>query len=207
MPLLATARLASTFACMTSILTRFIVRAAAALLILMGAAYAADAPAPKLPDTPVGLVHDFDAQHGRWHTTVRRLLKPLSGSRDWADYEGDGVVHPLAGGLANVAELDVSGPSGRIQGVSMRLFDTRAQRWTIQFANIAGGVLDGGISGGFAGGRRGVFYGPDTWNGRPIVVRFVIDVIDPQTVHFEQSFSANGGVEWEVNWIAVDKRM
>jgi hypothetical protein len=38
-------------------------------------------------------------------------------------------------------------------------------------------------------------------------VRFVIDVLDAQTVRFEQSFSANSGVDWEVNWIAIDKRM
>jgi hypothetical protein len=150
---------------------------------------------------------DFDAQHGSWRTTVRRLLKPLEGSADWAEYEGTTVVHPLLGGRANVAELDVSGPRGRIQGVSVRLFDTRARRWTIRYANVASGVLDSGIAGGFAGGRRGVFYGPDTWNGRPIVVRFVVEVVDPQTIRFEQSFSANGGTDWELNWVAVDKRM
>lgn len=177
------------------------------MLVLLGAAHAADDTARKLPDTPIGTPQDFHAQHGRWHTSVRRLLKPLAGSQDWTDYEGTSVVHPLLDGRANVVELDVSGPQGRIQGVSVRLFDTRAQRWTIQYTSIATGVLDGGISGGFAGGRRGVFYGADTWNGRSIIVRFVIDVLDAQTVRFEQSFSANSGVDWEVNWIAIDRRM
>src|SRR4051794_17631793 len=125
---------------MTSILTRRVVLAATALLVLLGAAHAADVPAQKMPSTPVGMQQDFDAQHGRWHTTVRRLLKPLANSNVWAEYEGTGIVHPLLGGRANVAELDVSGPQGRIQGVSVRLFDTKAQRWTIQFANAAAGV-------------------------------------------------------------------
>jgi hypothetical protein len=192
---------------MTSILTRSLLRGAAAMLMLLCAACAADNGARKLPDTPVGMQQDFDAQHGRWHTTVRRLVKPLAGSQDWAEYDGTTVVHPLVDGRANVAELDVTGPRGRIQGVSVRLFDPRAQRWTIQFANIASGVLDGGISGGFAGGRHGVFYGHDTWNDKPIVVRFVVDVIDSKTVHFEQSFSSDAGATWEVNWVAVDKRL
>jgi hypothetical protein len=192
---------------MNSLLTRFMVRAATALLVLVGAAHAGDGPAYKAPETPVGVAQDFDAQHGRWHTSVRRLLKPLEGSQEWAEYEGTGVVHPLVGGRANVAELDVSGPRGRIQGVSVRLFDTAAQRWTIQFANTANGVLDSGVSGGFAGGPHGIFYGPDTFRGWPILVRFVIDVVDAQTVRFEQSFSANGGADWELNWVAVDKRM
>jgi hypothetical protein len=204
---LATALAALKVDCMDSILTRFVLRAATALLVLVGTAHAGDETTHKGPDTPVGMMQDFDSQHGRWHTTVRRLLKPLQGSQEWAEYEGTGVVHPLLGGRANVAELDVSGPRGRIQGVSVRLFDARTQRWTIQFANVASGVLDAGISGGFAGGRRGVFYGPDTLNGRPIVVRFIIDVVDAQTVRFEQSFSPNGGVDWELNWVAVDQRM
>ena len=192
---------------MDAILTRFVLRAAGALLVLVGAAHAGDDGARKAAETPVGMLQDFDAQHGRWHTSVRRLLKPLAGSQEWAEYQGTGVVHPLLGGRANVAELDVSGPSGRIQGVSVRLFDTSTQRWTIQFANVASGVLDAGISGGFGGGRRGVFHGPDTFNGRPIVVRFIIDVVDAQTVRFEQSFSPNGGVDWELNWVAVDRRV
>lgn len=192
---------------MTSLFTRSIVRAAAALLMLLGVAQAADVPAQKLPVTPVGMLQDFDAQHGRWHTTVRRLLKPLENSNAWAEYDGVGVVHPLLGGRANVAELDVSGPQGRIQGISVRLFDTKAQRWTLQFANATAGVLDGGIAGGFAGGPRGVFYGTDTWKGRPIIVRFIINVVDRDTVQFEQSFSANDGVDWEVNWVATDKRI
>ena len=187
-------------------LMRSLVYVAAAASMMLGAARAADATPPKMPDTPVGMDHDFDALHGRWHTTVRRLLKPLSGSQDWAEYDGTTVVHPLLDGRANVAELDVTGPRGRIQGVSVRLFDTQSKRWTIQFANVASGVLDNGIAGGFAGSRHGVFYGPDTWGGRPIIVRFIVDVIDAKTVHFEQSFSANGGADWEVNWVAVDRK-
>ena len=177
------------------------------LFFILGVAHAGDGAPGKFPDTPVGTPQDFDGQHGSWHTTVRRLLKPLEGSQNWAQYEGTTIVHPMLGGRANVAELDVSGPAGRIQGLSVRLFDTAAKRWSIRFANVAAGILDDGIAGGFGGGRHGVFYGADTWKGRPILVRFVIDVIDARTVHFEQSFSENRGADWEVNWIAVDERL
>jgi len=64
------------------------------------------------------------------------------------------------------------------------------------------------MSGGFAGGSHGVFYSADTFQGgRPILVRFVIDVVDPDHCRFEQAFSADGGSTWEVNWIASDTRM
>jgi hypothetical protein len=191
---------------MRSIFTRFALPLVASALLCAGGAAAEGSTPPKLPQTPVGTPHDLDALHGRWHTSVRRLVKPLQGSSDWAEYEGTGDVTPLLGGKANVAELDVAGPRGRIQGVSVRLFDTQAQRWTFQFTGIASGVLDPGIAGGFAGGRHGEFYGHDTFDGKPIVVRFVIDVIDPRHIHYEQAFSADGGATWEVNWIADDRR-
>jgi hypothetical protein len=181
--------------------------AVAALAGVTGAAHGGGSAESFVPTTPIGTVRDFDGQHGRWHTSVRRLIKPLEGSNEWAEYEGSGMVHPLVGGQANVAELDVSGPKGRIQGVSVRLFDPKAKRWTSRFANLAGGVLDDGIVGGFAGGTHGVFYGSDTFNGRQIIVRFEVDVVDDRTVKFEQAFSADGGKSWEVNWQAVDRRV
>jgi hypothetical protein len=188
--------------------TAWMWRAAAALLLVAGAARAADTAAPpKLPETPAATLHDFDAQHGRWRTQVHRLLKPLEGSQEWADYDGTTTVHALLDGRANVADLDVSGPRGRIQGLSVRLLNGSSKRWTIQYTSAAAGELDAPLSGGFAGGAHGVFYGNDTFRGKPIVVRFVVDVVDPRHVHFEQAFSADGGATWEMNWIADDTRL
>ena len=44
-------------------------------------------------------------------------------------------------------------------------------------------------------------------NGRAIFVRFVISDITPNSCHFEQAFSDDGGKTWEVNWIATDTRV
>jgi hypothetical protein len=54
---------------------------------------------------------------------------------------------------------------------------------------------------------RGEFFSHETFNGRPIVVRFVISEIDPSSWRFEQAFSQDDGKTWEVNWIAVDTRV
>jgi len=163
--------------------------------------------ATAMPQSPAGTPRDFDFEHGRWRTSLRRLVQPLSGSQQWADYGGTSIVHPLLGGRANLVELDVSGPMGRIEGVSLRLFDTARQRWTLNYSNVAGGALELPMSGGFAGGPHGVFYSADTFKGRSILVRFVIDALDPDHCRFEQAFSADGGATWEVNWIASDTRM
>jgi len=201
---------------MSSILALRAVRIAVVVMAVAGAAACADASlqprpgqdgAPAVPQTPLGTAHDFDFEHGRWHTSLRRLQHPLSGSQEWADYTGTSNVRPLLGGRANLVELEVAGPLGRIEGVSLRLFDTQRQRWTLNYSNVTGGTLELPMSGGFDGGRHGIFYGADTFKGKPILVRFVIDVLDADHCRFEQAFSADGGATWEVNWIALDTRL
>ena len=45
------------------------------------------------------------------------------------------------------------------------------------------------------------------YNGRAILVRFIITRISPDTARFVQSYSDDGGKTWEDNWIAVDTRL
>jgi hypothetical protein len=137
---------------------------------------------------------------------LRRRLHPLSGSDVWADYGGTTIVHPVLGGRANLVELDVSGPAGRIEGLSLRLFDPKRKQWTLNFSNAASGMLTPPMTGGFGGSPRGVFYSVETFDDRPVLVRFVIESTNADTCRFEQAFSADGGATWETNWIAVDTR-
>ena len=66
--------------------------------------------------------HDFDFEIGAWKTHVSRLEKPLSGSQKWLDLDGTSVVRRIMDGRANLVELDVTGSSGTIAGVSLRLY-------------------------------------------------------------------------------------
>lgn len=68
-----------------------------------------------------------------------------------------------------------------------------------------GGELGVPTVGGFKDGRS-EFYDHETWDGRPIVVRFVITPRGPDAIHFEQAFSTDDGKTWELNWIADDTR-
>ncbi|HWN06274.1 MAG TPA: hypothetical protein VNO53_03840 [Steroidobacteraceae bacterium] len=149
---------------------------------------------------------DFDFEVGRWRTQVKRLRKPLSGSMEWVDYEGTSIVHRFLDGGANLVELSVSGPAGRIEGVSLRLYHPEGRQWSVHYAGAADGELTAPLYGRFEGGR-GEFLGDDTFGGRPIRVRFVISQVDADTARFEQAFSTDGGKTWEVNWIATDTRL
>ena len=149
---------------------------------------------------------DFDFEIGAWKTVVKRRLKPLTGSESWVDYSGTSVVRRIWDGKANMVELDVAGPSGRIQALSLRLYDPDTKKWSLNVATAFGGEMTPPAIGGFKDGR-GEFFGNETLGGKPIVVRFVISDIKPDSIHFEQAFSADGGKTWEVNWIADDKRV
>ncbi len=150
--------------------------------------------------------HDFDFEIGTWKTHLKRLLRPLTGSTTWVEYEGTTVVRPVWGGRANLVELSVDGPAGHLEGLSLRLYNPKSRQWSLNFSALDSGSMGPPAIGQFTNGR-GEFYDQETLDGRAILVRFVISDITPDSCRFEQSFSSDGGKTWEVNWIATDKRM
>ncbi len=150
--------------------------------------------------------HDFDFEIGTWATHLRRLKAPLTGSTDWAEYKGTSVVREIWGGRANLVELDVAGPAGRIEGLSLRLYRPQSGQWSLTFASSASGLLATPAIGAFEDGR-GAFYSREDLDGRAILSRFVISDITPTSCRFEQAFSDDWGTTWESNWIAVDTRI
>ena len=149
--------------------------------------------------------HDFDFEIGTWKTHIKRLVHPLTGSNTWAEYDGTTVVRKVWNGRANLVELEVEGPTGRIEGLSLRLYNPDAHQWSLNFSNSRVGTLATPTVGGFGKGR-GEFYDQETLNDRVIFVRFVISEITPTSTHFEQAYSDDGGKTWEVNWLATDTR-
>src|SRR3546814_328536 len=150
--------------------------------------------------------HDFDWEIGTWKTELKRRLRPLTGSDEWVEYQGTSHVRKVWDGRANLVELDVQGPAGRIEGLSLRLYNPKTRQWSLNFASSAGGTMTPPTIGGFRDGR-GEFFARETLDGRSILVRFVISDITPTSARFEQAFSDDGGEAWEVNWIATDTRM
>lgn len=185
------------------------------LFSLVTAAWASSsAAAPKTPGASPDRVapsakqdgrHDFDWEIGTWKTHLKRRVRPLTGSDEWVEYQGTTVVRKVLDGRANLVELEVKGPAGLIEGLSLRLYDPQARLWSLHYANIANGALTPPVTGRFESGR-GEFFASDTLDGRPIRIRFVISDITADSAHFEQAFSADDGKTWETNWIATDTR-
>ena len=94
-------------------------------------------PAPAAHDGQ----HDFDFEIGLWKTHVRRLQHPLTGSTTWVDYDGTTAVRKVWDGRANLVELEVSGPAGHIEALSLRLYNPAAHQWSLNFASAGGGTV------------------------------------------------------------------
>jgi len=150
--------------------------------------------------------HDFDFEFGTWKTHLKRLVHALTGSATWVEYDGTTVVKKVWDGRANLVELKADGPAGHFEGLSLRLYNPASHQWSLNFANSNDGTLNQPTIGEFRNGR-GEFYDQEPFNGRAILVRFVISDITANSCRFEQSFSNDGGKTWEVNWIAVDTRV
>jgi hypothetical protein len=145
--------------------------------------------------------HDFDWDIGVWKTHQKRLLHPLTGSTTWVEYEGTDVVRRIWDG-ANEGLIQAKGPAGSLEIYTLRVYNPDAHQWDIYFTNHSG-VLSPPAIGQFKNGR-GEFYDQETYNGRAILLRFAVFDITPDSCRFEQSFSADGGKTWEVNFIVTE---
>jgi hypothetical protein len=82
----------------------------------------------------------------------------------------------------------------------LRAFDAATGLWSIWWLDGRDPHrLDPPMVGGFDDGL-GTFFADDLFEGRPIRVRFLWRVADPQSPRWEQAFSIDGGEKWETNW-------
>ena len=147
--------------------------------------------------------HDFDFLIGDWKAHVRRLPDRLKGSNVWVEYNGISNHKKLLDSNANFEEFDVSTADHklRIKAQTLRLYNPDSHQWSIYLVDLDKGTLDIPPVVGEFSGNRGEFFNQQTWEGRAVLVRYVWLNLSPTSSRMEQSFSADGGKTWEVNWI------
>lgn len=149
--------------------------------------------------TPREGQHDFDPLLGKWKYHLKRRLHPLTGSNEWVEFEGTGECYKIWDG-SELDTVDLDGPTGHIQGLTLRVYNPQSHQWRLYWANSKIGVLDPPQAGEFKDGH-GQFFAQDTINGKTILIKFDWTRLNSDAPHFEQSFSDDGGKTWEVNWI------
>ena len=186
----------------------------AALLLVSGAAPLRSAPEATPPPKPTPALkplrdgqRDFDFLIGKWKYHLKRLQNPLTGSTTWVEFDGVGECRPIWNGNAQIDTLEVDGPTGHIQGLTLRLYNPSSRQWSLNWANAADGTLGTPPTIGSFKDGKGEFYDMEPFKGRMILVRYEWTRTTTSSPHFEQSFSEDGGRTWEVNWITDQVRV
>jgi hypothetical protein len=144
---------------------------------------------------------DFDFNIGTWHTHIMTLQHPLTGSKTWAELNGTVTVRKIWGGKASMEEIDASGPTEHLQGLTLFLYNPQSHQWSQTFASTSDGVLQTPAIGEFKDGR-GELIDQEPYNGRTILVRNTWSDIKPDSHHFEIAFSDDNGKTWEPIFVA-----
>jgi hypothetical protein len=83
------------------------------------------------------------------------------------------------------------------------VFDAKSGVWRIWWFDARRvAELDPPVVGTFQDGV-GTFYAYDTWEGRPIRVRFLWRSVSAKSARWEQAFSDDDGKTWETNWVML----
>jgi hypothetical protein len=163
-------------------------------------------PAPQSASTERDGQHDFDFELGSWKIHLKRRLHPLTGSDTWVEFDGTSVTRKVWDGRSQIEEFETDGAGGHIEGLTLRLYNPQSHQWSLSWANSKNGALVVPQIGQFKNGQ-GEFYAQDMLDGKSIFIRFIWSKTDSTMPHFEQSFSADGGKTWEVNWITDQTRV
>jgi hypothetical protein len=162
---------------------------------------AADAPAQPPNITVRDGQHDFDFNVGVWRTQIKRILDPLSGSNSSIELSGTVTVRRVWNGRAQLEEIEADGPNGHWEGLTLFLYNPEAHQWSQIFTNSKTGVLTPPLIGSFKDGR-GELFSQDTFKDRAILVRATWSDITPDSHHFEEAYSDDGGKTWAPAFIA-----
>jgi hypothetical protein len=144
--------------------------------------------------------HDFDFLVGHWAVKHRRLKHRLANSQDWETFDGTTVASLYLGGQAIVDDNVLNLPAGVYRAMTLRAYNPATHTWSIWWLDSRHpGALDPPLVGEFRD-DVGTFFGNDTYQGKPICVRFIWSGVTATSARWEQAFSGDGGLTWEVNW-------
>lgn len=176
-----------------------------ALCLLVGAlSYAAHALPSAAPPAAAAArdgSHDFDFNVGVWHTHIRRILDPLSGSSQAVEFDGTVSVRKVWDGRAQLEEIEADKPDGHWEGMTLFLYNPQAHQWSQTYADSKLGEFEPPLIGDFRNGT-GELFATDQLKGRTVLIRGVWSDITPDSHSFVESYSDDAGRSWAPAFIA-----
>lgn len=148
---------------------------------------------------------EFDFLCGQWAVENHRLQEPLTGSSRWYDAPATAVSRTQHGGTISIDEMWF--PELQFAGTSFRTRATNGE-WTIHWVSSTAGIVQPPVVGRWdAAGTLFEATGPDHYNGRHILARYLWHSITLERAIWEQAFSTDGGASWETNWVMNWQRL
>jgi hypothetical protein len=156
--------------------------------------------------------NDFDFLVGKWTSKQRRLKKRLQQCDEWETFDAVMEHDKLRGGCANFDTMTAEDWKPGWTGMSFRVYNAATDLWSIYwFTNEGGGLSKAGLLDPPVVGRFehdiGLFECDDTFDGKPIRVRYQWERIDTDHARWQQAFSPDGGLSWETNWVMDFERI
>jgi hypothetical protein len=143
---------------------------------------------------------DFDFVIGDWTVRHRQLRTRLAGDTEWLEFSGSSSTRKILAGLGNLEETEIGSPRGAYHGAALRLYDPAGRAWSIYWMDSRYPGLDTPVVGRFEEGV-GRFYGDERFDGRIVRLRLLWTPVSAAECRWEQAYSADGGANWETNWI------
>lgn len=142
----------------------------------------------------------FDFFVGNWTSKQRRLREVLVGSDDWYEFSGITRCWSVLDGAGNIDE--VTFPTLGFGGVTMRLYNSETDEWSLYWAGSKTGLSLPPVVGRFEEDGCGRFTADEEFRGKQIKVRYLWSEITDTSCRWEQAFSTDDGATWEPNWVS-----
>ena len=124
-----------------------------------------------------------------------------SAAQEWEEFSTDLRCYPILGSGGNLDEGAF--PSRGYHAMSLRLYDSEEQAWSIFWITSLSAAIDAPVIGRFGDDGIGALAGPGhpqrhTGPG-PLLCRR--RSLLPAAVRWEQALSTDEGKTWEINWV------
>src|SRR5215472_14201393 len=85
--------------------------------------------------------NDFDFELGSWKIHLKKLLHPLTGSKEWVEFDGTSVTRKVWDSGSQIERFETDGAIGHLEGLTLRVYRPEAHQWYLYWANGKDGVL------------------------------------------------------------------
>jgi hypothetical protein len=149
---------------------------------------------------------DFDFLAGSWRSENKRLANRMQNSTEWITGTSRVYNRSLLYGLCNLDRSTTISEGVDFETISLRIFNPQTRLWSSYWVNGNTGVMDPPVVGSFDG-DTGTFYGETLWNGKPVLVMYRWNKVNPDKPEWSQSYSSDHGKTWEVNMVNISTRL